>query len=285
MSAIGLAVHPDRSEAHALAADTARWLIERDHDVRMSDADAKRCGMPELGWDERELVVGLDLLLGFGGDGTILRAVDLGSDDGVPVLGVNVGQLGYLTVVEPTDVRMALKRFLSGSYDVEERMRLASEVHRADGSVEAMPAALNEVVVERSAPGHSVRLEVALDGAPFTSYVTDGLIVATPTGSTAYAFSVRGPIVAPRHRAILLTPVSPHMLFDRSLVLEPDTEVRLRVEGPRAAQVAVDGRGIVVASEGDTVVCTAARAAARLVIFGRRDFHRVLRSKFGLADR
>ncbi len=251
----------------------------------MSDADAKRCGMPELGWDERELIVGLDLLMGFGGDGTILRAVDLGSDDGVPVLGVNVGQLGYLTVVEPTDVRMALKRFLSGSYDVEERMRLASEVQRADGTAEPLPTALNEVVVERSAPGHSVRLEVSLDGAPFTSYVTDGLIVATPTGSTAYAFSVRGPIIAPRHRAILLTPVSPHMLFDRSLVLEPDTEVRLRVEGPRGSQVAVDGRGIVAAGEGDTVVCTAARAAARLVIFGRRDFHRVLRSKFGLADR
>jgi NAD+ kinase len=285
MAAIGLVVHPDRSEAHALAADTARWLVARDHDVRMSDADAKRCGMPELGWDERELVVGLDLLMGFGGDGTILRAADLGSDDGVPVLGVNVGQLGYLTVVEPTDVRMALKRFLSGNYDVEERMRLASEVQRADGSVEAMPTALNEVVVERSAPGHSVRLEVSLDGAPFTSYVTDGLIVATPTGSTAYAFSVRGPIVAPRHRAILLTPVSPHMLFDRSLVLEPETEVRLRVEGTRAAQVAVDGRGIVAAHEGDTVVCTAARASARLVVMGRRDFHRVLRSKFGLADR
>ena len=140
-------------------------------------------------------------------------------------------------------------------------------------------------VVERSAPGHSVRLDVSIDGAPFTSYVTDGLIVATPTGSTAYAFSVRGPIVAPRHRAILLTPVSPHMLFDRSLVLEPDTEVRLHVEGARPAQVAVDGRGIVVATEGDTVVCTAARASARLVIFGRRDFHRVLRAKFGLADR
>ena len=139
MSAIGLVVHPDRSEAHTLAADTARWLGERDHDVRMSDADAKRCGMPELGWDERELIVGLDLLMGFGGDGTILRAVDLGSDDGVPVLGVNVGQLGYLTVVEPTDVRMALKRFLSGSYDVEERMRLASEVQRADGTVELLP--------------------------------------------------------------------------------------------------------------------------------------------------
>jgi NAD+ kinase len=285
MAAIGLVVHPDRSEAHALAADTARWLGSRDHDVRLSDEDAKRCGMPELGWDERELVVGLDLLMGFGGDGTILRAADLGSDDGVPVLGVNVGQLGYLTVVEPTDVRMALKRFLSGDYDVEERMRLASEVQRADGSVEAMPAALNEVVVERSAPGHSVRLDVSLDAAPFTSYVTDGLIVATPTGSTAYAFSVRGPIIAPRHRAILLTPVSPHMLFDRSLVLEPDTEVRLRVEGSRAAQVAVDGRGIVVAHEGDTVVCTAARASARLVVIGRRDFHRVLRSKFGLADR
>jgi NAD+ kinase len=284
MSAIGLVVHPERDEARVLAADTAKWLRERDHDVRLLAADAQRCGLPELGWDEREITVGLDLLMGFGGDGTMLRAVALASDDGVPVLGVNVGQLGYLTVVEPTDVRMALKRFLSGSYEVEERMRLAAELHRSDGSVEPLSAALNEVVVERSAPGHSVRLDVCLDGADFTSYVTDGLIVATPTGSTAYAFSVRGPIIDPRHRAILLTPVSPHMLFDRSLVLEPTTEIRLGVED-RAAQVAVDGRPAATADVGDVVVCTSAGSSAQLVVFGRRDFHRVLRSKFGLADR
>ena len=101
---------------------------------------------------------------------------------------------------------------------------------------------LNEAVIGRRRPGHTVRIEVAIDDEPFTPYAADALIVATPTGSTAYNLSARGPIVAPTHRALLLTPVSPHMLFDRSLVLEPTTRLRLTVGGPRAATLAVDGR-------------------------------------------
>jgi NAD+ kinase len=285
MSSFGIVVHHERPAAWELAAGTAAWLVERGHEVHLPKQDAERCGLTAFGDELGDLAVGLDLLIGFGGDGTVLRGVDLVADAGVPVLGVNVGQLGYLTVVEPDGVRMALKRFLAGSFEVEERMRLASRLERADGTEEVLAAALNEVVVERSGPGHTVRLEVALDGEPFTSYVTDGLIVATPTGSTAYAFSVRGPIIAPQHRAILLAPVSPHMLFDRCLVLEPGTDVRLRVAGHRAARLSIDGRDAAMVEEGDAVACTAGRWPAKLVTFTRRDFHRVLRAKFGLSDR
>jgi len=285
MAAVGIVVHRERDVAWRLAADTAAWLSERGHDVRLPNSDAVTCGLEQHAWSTDEIAVGLDLLVALGGDGTVIRAVDLGAADQVPVLGVNVGQLGYLTVVEPEDLIGALKRFLAGSFDVEHRMRLAAEIRRADRTVEVLTAALNEVVVERSGPGHTVRLDVSFDGEAFTSYVADGLIVATATGSTAYTFSVRGPIVAPRHRAIVRTPVSPHMLFDRSLVLEPDTEVVLAVAGHRVARVSVDGRDSGVADIGDAVVCTAAPDAARLVTFGHRDFHRVLRAKFGLADR
>ena len=124
-----------------------------------------------------------------------------------------------------------------------------------------------------------------IDGEFFTTYAVDGLIVATPTGSTAYAFSAGGPIVDPTHRAILLTPVSPHMLFDRSLVLTPDAELRVTVDGHRPAALSVDGRRIAMLGDGDSIVCTESARSARLVTFGPRRFHRVLKEKFGLNDR
>jgi NAD+ kinase len=158
-------------------------------------------------------------------------------------------------------------------------------VERADGTVEPAVTVLNEAVLERCDLGHTVRLLVSFDGRAFTSYVADGMIVATPTGSTAYSFSVRGPIVAPRHRALVMVPVSPHMLFDRSMVLEPSTAVRLQVSGHRTARLSVDGRDGGTLCDGDSVTCTAARRPGRLVVFGHDVFHEVLRTKFHLADR
>jgi NAD+ kinase len=145
--------------------------------------------------------------------------------------------------------------------------------------------ALNEAVLERTPAANTVRLAVTLDGEFFTTYAADGLIVATPTGSTAYAFSVRGPIVAATHRSLQLTPVSPHMLFDRTLILDPTTIVRIEVSGDRPAALSVDGRTVGALHDGDAVVCTASAHTARLVTFGPRDFHAVLKAKFGLNDR
>ena len=282
MSTVALVLHTER--APELALDTIDWLREREHEVRLSPADALRLDRAELGVAEDGLSAAADLVLSLGGDGTMLRAVELAADDGVPVLGVNLGQLGYLTEVEPTGVRMALKRFLAGSYRIEERMRLQAVVHRA-GEEPLRLQALNEAVVEKSQMGHTVRLDVELDGRPFTSYVSDGLILAKPTGSTAYAFSERGPIVDPQHRAVLLAPVAAHMLFDRTLVLRPDCQVRVSIGGDRAAGLSVDGRAGGALEPGDAVVCTARDEPARLVTFGAHDFHAVLRSKFGLSER
>ena len=286
MASVGILVHHERPGAWTLASEALEWLLARDHDVRIPHEDAARvAGGAQVATDPDELIAGLDLLIGIGGDGTILRAVEIASDDDVPVLGVNAGQLGYLASVEPGSLLVSIKRFLAGSHDVEERMRLGVRIERGDGAIEDLPTALNEAVVERSDLGHTVQLDVAFDGRYFTPYVADGVILATPTGSTAYAFSVRGPIIAPRHRALLLAPVSPHMLFDRALVLDPTTEVRLTVAGHRSARLSIDGRPGWPLESGDSVICTAARHAARLVTFGHDDFHGVLRDKFGLADR
>ncbi len=265
-----------------LAEGTVRWLLDRGHEVRMSQRDADQIGLPELGGPDDKLAVGLDLLLSLGGDGTMLRSVAIAAPEDVPVLGVNLGRLGYLTEIEPSGIRMALKRFLSGSYTLEDRHRVRVDVSREGAEVEQFDA-LNEAVVEKSQMGRTVTLHVELDGRPFTTYTCDGLILATPTGSTAYAFSVRGPIIDPRHRAILLTPVAAHMLFDRALVLRPDCEVRVTVAGDRSAGVSVDGHQGAPLEPGDTVTATTSPRPARFVTFGTSDFHSVLRSKFGLA--
>lgn len=282
MVTAGFVLHGEREVAAEVAADVAAWLVDRDHDVRLSPADADRVGRPELGVPEESFAAGLDVAVSFGGDGTMLRTVELVGEDGIPVIGVNVGQLGYLTEVEPDGARMAIKRYLSGAYEIEERMLLSV---RFDDGDRPEIVALNEAVIEKTPLGHTVRLAVSVDGEFFTTYAADGLIVATPTGSTAYSFSARGPIVSPRHRCLVLTPVSPHMLFDRSMVLDPHASLRIEVTGHRPGTVSIDGRNVLTLEPGQAMVCTASPRTARLVTFGDHDFLAILKSKFGLADR
>ena len=170
----------------------------------------------------------------------------------------------------------------AGGWHLDERMML--EVTAA-GHVEGRWRALNEAVVEKHEVGHTVRLLARIAGEPFTSYAADGLIVATPTGSTAYSLSARGPVVSPRHRALLLTPVSPHMLFDRTLVLDPSETVEIEVEGHRRAGLAIDGQLIGTLEDGDVVTCRPAVETARFVRLAPHHFHQILKAKFGLADR
>jgi NAD+ kinase len=285
VAVVGMILHHGRDQAAELARDAAGWLGERGHEVRMPLRDAGIAGLPALGCAEGSFARGLDVAISLGGDGTMLRTVDLVAAEGVPVVGVNVGQLGYLTEVEPPGLRMALKRFLAGSYEIEERMLLQMTVDAADIGRGASFLGLNEAVLEKTPMGHTVRLGVSVDGETFTPYAADGLIVATPTGSTAYAFSARGPIVEPTHRCLLMTPVSPHMLFDRSLVLAPSARVRIEVVGDRSATLSVDGNNLGTLARGDAVTCTAASLSARFVTFGPRDFLRILKTKFGLSDR
>jgi NAD+ kinase len=286
MADVALVVHNDRSSAANLARETARWLAEAGHSARLLHTDAAVVGLPELGVEAEALTEGCDLAVSLGGDGTMLRTVDLVAAAEIPVIGVNLGQLGYLTEVDPARLRDSLAQYFAGGFEIEERMLLEVRVDAPSGGVDAdVAVALNEAVIEKTESGHTVRLDVTINDHFFTPYATDGVIVATPTGSTAYAFSARGPIVAPTHRALLLTPVSPHMLFDRTLVLEPTTELRITVAGHRPAALSVDGRMLGQLHLGDSIVATAAPHRARLVIFSPRDFHQILKSKFGLSDR
>jgi NAD+ kinase len=283
---IALVVHGARPEATALATDVADWLIGAGHQVRVPTPDADQTGLEEWAYDPDKLSVGLDLAVSVGGDGTMLRAVRLVSPGDVPVLGVNLGRLGYLAQAEPGELRIALERFLAGDYGIEERLMIEVDVEAPSG---ALPAGshigLNEAMVEKPSSGRTVSLSVAINGRSFLTYAADGLIVATPTGSTAYSFSARGPIISPTLRALSLTPVSAHMLFDRPMVLGPTETIRIEVIDDRPATLTVDGKELGVLERGDAIVCRAAPHTARLVTFGKRDFYRLLKAKFGLTDR
>ena len=241
MSVISMMVHPERSESLELAAALAGYLEKSGNKVRLDEVGASAVGRSELGCSTEDFAADADLAVSIGGDGTMLRTFERVAQAGVPVLGVNVGHLGYLTEFEADEAQTAVDKALRGDLPVEERLMIQSRVQRSDGEIEGTWIGLNEAVVEKKSQGHTVRLEVTIDDSPFATYAGDGLIVSTPTGSTAYNLSARGSIVAPTHWSLQLTPVAPHMLFDRSLVLRPDTEIRISVVGEREANLSVDG--------------------------------------------
>lgn len=285
---IAVVFHRLRPNAVQLARDIAAWAHQAGCKVVCDESDVE--AIAEGGTSDVMASNSLrdaDLLVSVGGDGTMLRAVHSLSGTLVPVMGVNVGLLGYLTNVEPEMVLSALDQWLHGtegsSFHYDDRMMLKVSIQ--NGSKKQTWLALNEVVLEKQQSGHTVRLGVDIDGTHFVTYSADGLIIATPTGSTAYALSARGPVLSPRLNALLMTPVSPHMMFDRSLVLDPREEVVVEVMGQRPVEIAIDGVAVHTLLAGDRVSVLAAAERARLLRFNDNRFHQILRSKFGLADR
>ncbi len=291
---VGMVLHHHRDEVADLAQRVWAWANAHDATLRVLDEDIESVGSL-LGSVESVCAdafgAGLDLCLSLGGDGTMLRAVQLTAEAEVPVVGVNAGQLGYLTEVDPEHLEATLDAWLGGKARIQERMLLEVTVHQSSrssvggSSSPTTEFALNEVVVVASTNTRSLTIDASISGRHFTRYLADGVIVSTPTGSTAYSLSAGGPIVEPEFEALLITPVAPHMVFDRSLVLAPSSEVRLAVAGYRDGLVAVDGRPIATLAPGDSVTCTASSRRARFVVGGDRDFHSILKEKFGLSDR
>lgn len=217
-----------------------------------------------------------DMVLAVGGDGTMLAAVQSAVDWDVPVLGFNLGTLGFLTEAEPEDLSAVVKRLESGDFDVDTRLTVSASTERAQAF------GVNDVVVEKIDSTRLVSLEVVIDGTKFATYRADGLIIATPTGSTAYSFSAGGPVVDPHVPALVLTPVASHSLFDRPLVLPADAEIDITVHRDRLVRVNVDKTDLGQLSEGETVEIRKGDRPARFVTFGSTSFPGLVRSKFGL---
>ena len=231
----------------------------------------------------------IDALLTLGGDGTLLRGARLLAGRPVPILGINLGRLGFLTSCGRDETELALRRLAAGDYLAERRMQLeARALDSADG-VRKRWFALNDVVLHKGGFARVLHLSVTSSGDPVGSYAADGIVFSTPTGSTAYSLSAGGPVVAPTVESILLTPISAHTLAIRPLVLAADSELRVHADdGPEELLVTVDGQVGTTFSVGETLLVRRADRHALIVRFPGSSFFSVLTRKLGwggLADR
>lgn len=221
-----------------------------------------------------------DLVIAVGGDGTMLYAGGLTRENDIPLLGINRGRLGFLADVTTEDMLSSVDHILAGNYSLESRLMLSAELQRANGEVVAA-IAFNDVVLQRSETGRMVDFETSVAGQFVNTHSGDGLIVATPTGSTAYALSCGGPIVEPHLDAMVVVPICPHTLTDRPIVIASSQPIRIRLldREQTAAAVAIDGHSIGPISPDDTLTISAAENRIRLIHPPGYDFYGILRSK------
>jgi NAD+ kinase len=274
---VGLCLKPDSSAAGEVARRIDKWLAERGLEVLL-DAEAARW-LHREGFARSFVASRADLLVVLGGDGTLLSVVREAGTRPVPILGVNLGTLGFLAEVAPEDLQAALETLLQGGHRLVRRLRFEVRAERAGLPLfEAL--ALNDAVISRGGVSRMVDVETWTDGAPMATYRGDGLIVATPTGSTAYSLSAGGPILMPGIDAFVVTPISPHTLTQRPVVLPRSARLELRVfprEGE--AQLDVDGRGSCALQRGDVVKVQSSAYPAHFVVSPERSRFDVLRHK------
>ena len=279
IAAVGLCVKPASTKAGEAARALAARLAERGVTVK-ADPDAARF-LGGAGESRAQLAAVVDLIVVLGGDGTLLSvAREIGSTS-VPILGVNLGQLGFLAEVAPEEQQGALEHVLGGGFDTVQRMRLDVRAERA-GSAVVHALALNDAVIKGSDLARMIDLEARTDGVRVGSYHGDGLIVSTPTGSTAYNLSAGGPILMPGARVYVVTPICPHTLSQRPLVLPEGAKLTIEVR-PRdgGAQLTVDGQVGVRLEGGDLVQIEVSDHPAQFVVSPFRSRFDVLRTKLG----
>jgi len=276
---IGIVAKETSRVAINLAAKAAGFLSERGVSVLGECFDPKDCGPGIRKAGEGGISRESDLILVLGGDGTFIRAVSMIHGRKIPVLGVNMGSLGYLTDVTRDELFETLEYVIRGDFKCEERMRLRACVHRDKKKV-WMEDVLNEVVVSKNALSPTIQVNVTADGLFVSRFRGDGLMAATPTGSTAYNLSADGPIVHPALRCILLTPISPHMLADRPIILPHHSKVVIRLSVARDGTFATfDGSRGIELIEGDEVSVESSPHPVYVVIPRSRDYFNVLRTK------
>ncbi|MDX2138614.1 MAG: NAD(+)/NADH kinase [Chloroflexota bacterium] len=261
---VGVFAHPLRPQSAPLAQRIAASLRERQIDVAL-----------HIEWDEasvRDSIGGLDAVVAIGGDGAMLRAARACADAAVPVLGVNMGRLGFLTEVsDPEQWDAVLEPLLTSQFWIERRMMLRAQVRRDDVMI-CSTDALNDIVVSRYAPTRMVQLETHIDGGWTTTYNADALIIATATGSTAYALASGGPILPPELRNILIVPVAPHLSLDRPIVLQEGATVTVINQSENETALSADGALVVGLQTGDRVIVQASDRVARFIRLRDRNY-------------
>lgn len=265
---VGLWLNNSKPEAQTLALQIKHWFQGRGWDVLI---------------DWKDIIEHkTQFLISLGGDGTLLQAAREGAAFGIPVLGVNLGRLGFLCEIEREDVFNALEKILRQEFKIQERLMLSAVVNRINGD-DPSQLALNDVVFSRETTDGVITLQANLSREPSVSYPADGLIVATPTGSTAYSLSAGGPIISPNVQAILLTPLAAHSLSARPMVVSDQEEIEILLVSGEQCLVTFDGRYSVRIRSGETVTIKTAPIKALLIRLGSRSFPQVVREK--LRDR
>ncbi|HHX72142.1 MAG TPA: NAD(+)/NADH kinase [Clostridiales bacterium] len=277
-------LEPNRTKDHCyrVTAQAAQILHEAGAKVFVAEPEAKEC-LPDF----VELLKGdlseFSAVVAFGGDGTLLSAAHRAADFGVPLVGVNLGTVGFLTEVEPKDIGL-LVRLTTGAYSLEERMMLSILLYRGDKVIYETNA-LNDCIVSRGGTPRSIPLVLQSDGKTLKTLLGDGVIVATPTGTTAYSLSAGGPIVEPMAESITITPICAHALYAKAFVLRPERVVSILI-GPmegKEAWLSGDGVESVPLCSGDRIVVHRSRLTTRIVKFGNDNFYDILKEK--LMDR
>jgi NAD+ kinase len=266
-----------------------RHLIDRGLDVYVASGPAGDEALDDIrSLDDDELHERLDLLIVIGGDGTLLRAARLVAGADLPLVGINRGRLGFLTDILPDDMLASVDAILAGDYLEEDRTLLEARIVGAAGGPKRM-IALNDVVLQRGDPGHLLDFETSVDGSFVNTHGADGLVIATSTGSTAYALSCGGPIIRPDVDALVMVPICPHTLSDRPLVLKTSSVIEARIQSPgdRPAYVSCDGEELGELRPGATLQVRAAAETVKLLHPTHYNYYDLLRSKlnWGRANR
>jgi NAD+ kinase len=282
---VGLVAKPDAAEAQRVVRQVVEWLGARGLTVVLEKETAALAPSASVTSASKSDLPGqVDALIVLGGDGTLLSMARAVGDLGVPILGVNLGVLGFLTATTLEEMLPALEALLAGGMAVEERMMLAARVVRG-GQATGDYIALNDVVITKSAMSRIIDLAVSVDGRHATAYRADGLIISTPTGSTAYNLSAGGPILFPTMDAVVLTPIAPHTLSNRPIVLPGAQRIDVTLRVDQEVMLTMDGQVGVPLREHDVVEVQKARARIRLLRFDQRDFFSVLRTKLKWGER
>jgi NAD+ kinase len=281
---IGLVANVQKEHAVKVAQELITWFDKKGVEVFVP------ANSSEYDWEKAQILSdetasSLGCILVLGGDGTLLSAARNYASIGIPILGINLGQLGFLTSLEVPDLYHGLELLLAGKYTVEERMMLEATVIRAGQVVDCFYA-LNDVVVTKGAFSRMIRLQVHISGRYIDMYPADGLIISSPTGSTAYSLSAGGPIVAPDLEAMILTPICPHTLYSRPVVVSPYQEVTVTLCTSQAeVMLTVDGQHGFRLQKQDQIKVKKAEIATHLIRFPGRSFFDVLREKLREGER
>jgi NAD+ kinase len=278
MHAVGLVLHPRRDSQQAVTA-VLDWAAQRNTQVLGINDEIVRLNCAAIAVTPDELGHRADLVVSLGGDGTMLRAMRLADRQRAPVLGVNLGKLGFLAEVDVPDLPMALSAIDAKDFTIEPRLAVDAVI--GDQTV----TAFNDIAVVRFPGQASAYVAVRVAGQPFVSYAADAVVVATPTGSTAYSFSAGGPIVSPAVESLLVTPAAPHSAYNRGLVLSVQDSLVLEIL-PASGRLAVevDGQVAVHVGPGDQIELQPRPGAARVVRLGRTTFYERARRKLRLTD-